>query len=236
MLAGAFVRGAQQLSGIAAFNTYTHYLFEQAEGNVSRTTSVIIFGSLLTLMCLISSIILDKLGRRLSMMISCVGCTIVLGAEAIYFYIKDFCQVGLSAVTWIPLAGMIMYVFVYSIGLGIVPTLITSELFSASIKAKGVCVANVIFFLYISIGTKLFQYTAHNLGMFAPFLIFSVSCLLSAIITYYVVPETRGRTLEEIQVSLANKDMKEKPSKAWYIQNSNILVNRLMESIINSIK
>lgn len=202
LFAGAFIRGAQQLSGIAAFNVYTNYLFLQAGGELSHAVSSVIFQTILVVMNVIGSCTLDKLGRKKSMIFSCASCCLILGAEAAFFYIKVNTTIDVSHLMWFPLVGLIVYVIVYSIGLGIVPTLILSELFSASIKAKAVCVINVIFCLYVSGGTKLFQYLTDSFGLHAPFMVFCVCCLVSTILSFFFVPETKGKTLEEIQQSM----------------------------------
>lgn len=213
LLAGCFVRAAQQFSGIAAFNVYTSYLFQQADTSISHTNSAIIFEFILVAMNICSSYFLDKLGRRKAMIISCCGSAFILLAEAIYFYLRDHAIVDVTYVKWIPLAGLVIYVIIYSVGLGIVPTLMLSELFSASIKGKAMCVVNIVFCLYVSAGTKIFQLLTANFGLCSPFLFFSVSCVFSTILSYYIVPETSGKTLEEIQENMTTKKAKKIDSK-----------------------
>lgn len=202
LLACIFTRGAQQFSGMSAFNVYTQYLFQQSGGELSSTVSSIIFTSVVACMTAIASPILDKLGRKYAMLISSGGCAIVLASEAVYFYLKENNLVDVTDVRWYPLAGMIMYVVVFSIGMGLVPTLILSEMFSTSVKGKGLCLTNIFFQIFVMIGTKIFQVLSSNFGFYSPFLLFSVCCVFSTFLTFYLVPETKGKTLEEIQMSV----------------------------------
>lgn len=203
---GAFLRTAQQLSGILCFMSYSKYIFQQAGGNISSTESSIIFSSACLLSNFCSSMILDKIGRRPAMVTSLFGCTIFLFAEAAYFYISsDYTNIDASTYSWIPLTGMIFYVIFYSIGLGVVPTLALTEMFSTSIKGKGVCVLNILFSILVSAVNKIFQLLESNFGMYSALLFFSVCSFCNGVAAIYVVPETKGKTLEEIQQSLKSR-------------------------------
>lgn len=203
LYAGIFLRASQQFAGIGSFAVYTQYIFIQAGGNVSATLSAIIFFGLCTILNLCAGFTLDKLGRRKSYLYSLLLCGITLLLEAIYFYIQQYCpEIDVKFLNWIPLTGMIIYVVFYSFGLGIVPTLMLGELFSASIKGKGLCLLNVLFGVLISTITKLFHLLETNFGLSAPFMFFSISCFISTILSFYFVPETKGKTLEEIQQDL----------------------------------
>ncbi|EFA06748.1 facilitated trehalose transporter Tret1-2 homolog [Tribolium castaneum] len=210
--AGVFLRASQQLGGISSFAVYTQYIFLKSGGDVSASTSSIIFMGLCAALNMCAGFTLDRIGRRRSYFLSLLLCGSVLLCEAVYFILEQFYgdKVDVQVVNWIPLVGMILYVIFYSFGLGIVPTLMLGELFSASIKGKGLFVLNIVFALLVSGATKLFHILDTSFGLFAPFLFFSVSCFLSAILALYFVPETKGKTLEEIQQSLKGRKQQDK--------------------------
>lgn len=210
LTAGTFLRFSQQLSGISCFAVYTQYIFKQAGGNVTATESAVIFQTTLAIATFVCSVFSDKIGRRSSMAVSLLTSAVVIGAVTIFFYIlKEHPEIDISNFTWIPLAGMILYVITYSVGLGIVPTLMLGELFSASIKGKGLAVLTIVLSITVSVMTKVFQVMEVNFGMYAPFALFSVCCFVNTFFTYYFVPETKGKTLEEIQQELkGNKNTK----------------------------
>lgn len=203
LIAGIFLRSSQQLGGISSFIVYTQYIFLQSGGDVSASTSSIIFMSLCTILNFFAGFALDRIGRRKSYIFSSFLCGIVLLGEAVYFSIEKFSpDVDLSGITWIPLAGMILYIFFYSFGLGIVPTLMLGELFSAHIKGKCLILLNIVYAILIASTTKVFHLLDTSFGLFSPFLLFAVCCLVSGVLAFYYVPETKGKTLEEIQQSL----------------------------------
>lgn len=208
LLAAFFLRLSQQLSGMAPFAVYTQYIFLQATGgDISATDSSILVCAVLLIISIWASIFMDKLGRRKSMIISLASCSIILGAVAIYFYIS-VSGVNVTGFTWIPLAGMLLYTITFSIGLGLVPTLMLGELFSASIKSKGSCVMIVVYGLSVSGLNKLFQVLETDLGLYAPFAFFSVCCFYNIFLIMTFVPETKCKTLEEIQQELNHRSNK----------------------------
>jgi MFS family permease len=210
--AGIFLRASQQLGGISSFAVYTQYIFLKSGGNVSASTSAIIFMGLCAVLNMCAAFTLDRFGRRKSYFVSLLLCGMVLLCEATYFFIEQFYggEVNVAIVNWIPLVGMITYVVFYSFGLGIVPTLMLGELFSASIKGKGLLLLNIVFGVLVCCTTKLFHLLDTSFGLYAPFLFFSISCFISTILAVYFVPETKGKTLEEIQQSLKASKTKDK--------------------------
>lgn len=203
LLAGMGLRWFQQLCGISVFSVYAQYIFQQAGGGISAIQSAIMFQGAVTVGNVICAFFLDKIGRRSATISSLFCCALVLTGEAAYFYISlKHPEVDLSYFQWMPLAGMLIFVPVFSFGLGIVPTLMLGELFSASIKGKGLCMLNINWGVALSTLSKVFQLMETKYGLYSPFTLFAVSCFINTALAYYVVPETKGKTLEEIQQDL----------------------------------
>lgn len=200
--AGVFLRTAQMFSGTACFASYMQYIFEMSPGNISPVNATIICNVLSFLTTLCAAYFLDKMGRRLIVATSLAGCALSLTCVASYFYIEHETSVDLSNLTWIPLVGTIFYVMVYSFGLVMVPTLMLGELFSANAKMKALPLLTGVMGFWISVTTKLFHLLYVNFGMYTPFMFFGACCFCNVLLSFYFVPETRGKTLEEIQLSL----------------------------------
>ncbi|KAK4885079.1 hypothetical protein RN001_001350 [Aquatica leii] len=200
------LRMSQILSGLPAFAVYTQYIFSLSAANLPASTCAIVYTGLFFLMSSTCSFFVDKLSRKWLMIFSSFGCTIALLIESMYFYFILQTNVHLTSYNWIPLAGMSLYIIMFSLGLGILPNLLLSELFSASIKGKATSVVNIIFFLCIIIVPKLFQLLSSNFGMYVPFFVFFCCTCCSTLFSYYFVPETKGKTLEEIQQMLTKKN------------------------------
>lgn len=202
LIACVFLRSSQVLSGITCFATYNQYIFARSAGNISAANSAIIYNVLLLFCTLITMQFIDKLGRRIVIIVSAIGCGLSLTIVSCYFYIESNMPAVIGNVTWIPLAGMIFYVISFSFGLSTVPSLMLGELFSSSAKTKALSVLIVVVGFWVAVTAKLFQLLNTYFGMHVPFAFFSVCCFCSTILAFYLVPETKGKTLEEIQVSL----------------------------------
>ncbi|KAF5273109.1 hypothetical protein FQA39_LY07599 [Lamprigera yunnana] len=205
LLISTMMRTCQQFTGITAFAVYTPYIFLLVGGNISASSSSIIYTGILFAMASVCSFVVDKFGRRLLLIFSSIGVTIALFVEAIYFYLMLETNINMSNFNWVPLAGMMLFIITCTSGLGILPTLMLSELFSASIKSKAVCVVNMCFGVCIIVTSKLFQALSSSCGIHVPFAVFGVCTFFSSILSYLYVPETKGKSLEEIQQMLTKE-------------------------------
>lgn len=195
------LRTIQQFSGISAFTLYTQLLFKGAVEDIQPSTAAIIFSSIQLVLTLISSFIVDKTGRKPLLIFSCISCCIILVVEGTFSALKDN-DVDLTGIKWIPMTGLILFIILFSVGLGSIVNLMLGELFSASVKAKALCLVNIYFAICYGLTSKFFQFMADWRGLTIPFFVFSFCSGMGAIFCYYFVPETKGKTLEEIQQSL----------------------------------
>lgn len=132
-------------------------------------------------------------------MFSLLGCGIVLIFLAVYFFLDQNMEVDMTLVQWFPLVGMLAYIISMSFGVGIIPLLMLGELFSTSIKAKALTFTTVVTGLIQFMTSQIFYELYLKCGLFAPFLMFAISCFISTLLTVKIIPETKGKTLEEIQ-------------------------------------
>lgn len=203
LVAGLFMRISQMLSGLFVFISYTQFIFLKAGGNVDPSVSAIIYTGLAATLFLVASVFAEKLGRKKSLSISLVLSAVVLLLEGFYFYVDQYIkEIDLSNLKWFPLAGMLVFLIFVSFGVAIIPTLMLSELFSASIKAKAVSIVMAAYAIsYVLMNTLFYQLTS-SLGLCAPFFVFGICNIVSAFLVGILVPETKGKTLEDIQQDL----------------------------------
>lgn len=103
----------------------------------------------------------------------------------------------------IPLATLICYIFFFAMGMGPIPWLVNGELFAPEIKgpANGITVTTNWIVLFAI--TKTFPTIAADLGPNYAFYMYSAFLALCAIFVRFFVPETRGKTLQQIQEELS---------------------------------
>nr|CAI5864712.1 unnamed protein product [Callosobruchus analis] len=98
-----------------------------------------------------------------------------------------------------PFVCIVLFTLAYSFGLGPVPYAYMSEFFPQHVKNLGVSVCTAIGFLVSGLIALVFPYFMDYLGMQWCFWLFGTICMICTIFTKYVVPDTDGKTLDEIQ-------------------------------------
>lgn len=201
----AVLRGVQQLSGSAAILFYTQSIFKESGNQVSSKVATIIYYSVQLVVTFISGGMVDIAGRRSLLILSVSGSAVALFCEATYFYVKTKTSIDISSLSYLSIVFLLAFVIFFSLGMQSIPVLMLGEIFPANVKAFALSLSDVYFYLLTSVVCKFFQYTKDNVGIFLPFYGFSGVCFFGLIFIFFVVPETKGKTLEEIQENLEGK-------------------------------
>lgn len=204
----AGLRGFQQFSGTTAINFYAQEIFKQAGSEVSPKEASIIYFAVMFLMTILSSSIVDKAGRKPLLIISMSGSIFALLVEATYFYLQHKSTLDLSDFEFVPVAGLILFVIFFSCGMQSIPICLLGELFSTSVKAYALCLADVYYSVVATIASKFLQVMMDNYGIHMAFYGFTICSVLGLIFIIFVVPETKGKSLEEIQSFLKGEEYK----------------------------
>ncbi|KAK5640546.1 hypothetical protein RI129_011357 [Pyrocoelia pectoralis] len=213
------MRAIQQCSGMLAITFYAQTIFKSASDDLSSSTATIIYFSVHLAVACISSLIMDRTGRRPLLIISTVGTAIALLLEGLYFYLKtDHPDLGISRYSFIPVAALISFIILFGIGLQTIPILLLGELFPTNVKAFALCVADIYFSIVATIVSKFFQAMKDNYGMHVPFFAFTVCCAVGLLFIIFCVPETKGKTLEQIQEEFKGKSKDDVHQKETFKQ------------------
>ncbi|XP_044734624.1 facilitated trehalose transporter Tret1-like [Chrysoperla carnea] len=198
------LKSMQMMSGIYAMQIFAELIFTRADGFFSGSVSAIIFGAAQFLSGFFAMLIVDKVGRRPLLIISSIGCFIALTSQAVYFYIQFHEITDLEAYGWVPVTALMVYIIMYSVGLGAIPLMVPSEMFPTNIKAKALCITDLYLAMLGFLIVILYQPVANGFGSHIPFIIFAVSCIFGVLFTIFIMPETKGKSLEDIQNILRN--------------------------------
>ncbi|XP_067014325.2 facilitated trehalose transporter Tret1 isoform X2 [Anabrus simplex] len=196
----------QQLSGINALIYYAVEIFNDAGSSVSGYISSIIIGAVQILAVSIPCFTVDRFGRKPLLIISSILVAICLGLISGYFYFKDH-NYDIDSWRWIPLTSLVTYVITLTIGFGTLPFFMVAELVPTSIKGKVTSASTSLYWATSFLVTKIFPYMVHNVGQDITYGILSGISVLACIFTIFAVPETKGKSREEIQDILENRFM-----------------------------
>jgi sugar porter (SP) family MFS transporter len=186
---------------------YTTMIFDEAGSTISSDMSVIIYCSVELLATFVATAVVDRCGKRPLFIISTLGCAISLLVLGTYFYLKDS-QIDnfVETFDWIPITFLVAYNVLFSMGLAFSTVTVVSELFPTNVKAVALGVADTFSVSMGTIASKFFQIANDQYGMYVPFWAFGVCCVVGLVLIVKFVPETKGKTLEEIQYCLMGRD------------------------------
>ncbi len=190
-----------QLSGINAIMYYAPRIFEMTGlgTNASLFQSTII-GATNLVFTIVAMLIIDKYGRRTLMLIGSVGLAVFLGLIARAFYLKGFEG---SAVLYF-LIGNQMF---FAVSQGAVIWVFLSEIFPNSVREKGQALGSLTHWVGAATISWIFPVVT-NIPAIGPgnsFMFFSIMMVLQFFFAWKVMPETKGKSLEEIQKSMGIK-------------------------------
>lgn len=194
----------QQLSGLGAILAYTEYIFVAAGTKFSADVSSIIVGVVLFLASFGGPLIVDRKGRKFLLICSALGCMLSEAVLGLYFYMLDKSTVSLDNLSWLPILCLMVYTVTFNIGFGPLPYTITSEVLPSNVKFFLATITGFTGWLVSFLVTKFFNDLNNSLGRGGTFWLFSGFCGLALVFIIFVVPETKGRSFQEIQ-SLLNR-------------------------------
>lgn len=205
----------QQLCGIDAVLFYTVQIFKEAHSSVDANVSTNVIGFIEVAMGFVVAATIDRFGRKPLLVFSGSAMTICLGVFGYYYRMKEDNQ-DITWISWLPLTCISMFNVVFSLGYGSVPYSIISEMFPPETKAiaGSICIMTNWFLVFLV--TRTFHVLTRLLHESVTFWLFASVCAMSAVFAFVYVPETKGKTLQEIQTKLAlgKKRARERKHKA----------------------
>ncbi|MBN3321638.1 GTR10 protein, partial [Atractosteus spatula] len=113
--------------------------------------------------------------------------------------------VGYGILNWISLLSMMAFVSAYSVGFGPMTWLVLSEIFPASLRGRAFAFTNCFNWAANLIVTFTFLNVIDTLGLSWTFLLYGLTGVLAVLFIYFLLPETKGKSLEEIDKELSGK-------------------------------
>lgn len=194
LLIGIMLAGLQQISGITPIFTFLPDIFRAAGTPTGDAFFQSVLVSVINLVFTLFALwLVDQAGRK----------TLILAGTAVQF-------VSLALVGWfyhIHGSGLAVLVFVmgfvagHAFGNGVACWVIISEIYPTKVRGRGMSIATTALWLVGYVGNQLFPIMQKNLGSDGTFWCFSAGALLTIVLVGALVPETKGRSLEEITQS-----------------------------------
>lgn len=191
LLLGIMLAGLQQISGITPLFSFLPEIFRAAGTATSDAFFQSVLVSLINLLFTLFALwLVDRAGRK----------TLILAGTSLQF-------VSFALVGWfyhIHGSGLAVLVFVMSFvaghafGNGVACWVIISEIYPTKVRGRGMSIATTALWLVGYLGNQTFPILQKHLGSDGTFWLFSAGALLTIVLVGWLVPETKGRSLEEI--------------------------------------
>lgn len=192
----------EMFTGFEAITSFASMAFSSSD-SLSQNEFTILFGFFQFISVCMSSFVIDKFNRRTLFLLSFAASAIVHAITTALYYINQSVT-SVPYFPWLIFVTITLYSIIYSMGILPIYYILRGELFPQSMKAMGSSLGVVANALVGFITTKMFLWISTQFGMQLNFLLFSVVSVISFIYVYFEVPETKGKTLVEIQKSWEN--------------------------------
>ncbi|KAL0806042.1 hypothetical protein Bca101_098533 [Brassica carinata] len=193
---GSTLFALQQLSGINAVFYFSSTVFKKA--GVPSASANICVGVCNLLGSTVAVVLMDKLGRKVLLIGSFAGMAVSLGLQALAHasYSSTFGTLFLSV------GGMLLFVLSFATGAGPVPSILLSEICPGRLRATALAVCLAVHWVINFFVGLLFLRMLEQLGSVLLNAIFGFFCVVAVFFVQKNVIETKGKSLQEIEISL----------------------------------
>lgn len=201
----------QQFSGLFVLIVYAVKFSMEAGVVIDPFLCAVYVGIVRIVGTLLMGVIMDRFGRRLPAMFSGVVMAICM------FGIGGYIASGSSVASWLPVLLILAYIFSSSMGLLTLPFTMMAEVFPQRFRglASGIAIGALYSMSFMV--TKLYPTMVNKMGTVNVFVFYGVVSISSVVFVYFILPETKGKTLEQIE------DIFKKPKRLEDI-NENLML------------
>ncbi|MEO9802491.1 MAG: sugar porter family MFS transporter [Reichenbachiella sp.] len=195
VIVGMFLALFSQITGINAIIYYAPEIFKSVGfGRDSAMLQTVMIGVVNTIFTFVAIKFIDKLGRRTLLLWGISGMIVCLGGVGTMFYFE------MSSGPWL-LLFILGFIACFASSLGPIPWVFISEIFPT--KVRGVAMSMAVFTIWIGVVliTQLTPMMLDEIGGAYTFWVFMINAIILLVFTFKMIPETKGKTLEEIERS-----------------------------------
>lgn len=198
LIVGFGIQCFQQITGIDATVYYSPEILKEAgiKSNSKLLAATVAVGVTKTAFILVATFLIDKLGRKPLLYISTIGMTVCLFSLGLTLAFLGNGQIGI-ALAILFVCGNVAF---FSVGIGPVCWVLTSEIFPLKLRAQAAALGAMGNRVSSGLIAMSFLSVSSAITFAGTFLIFSAISALSVLFVYALVPETKGKSLEQIEL------------------------------------
>ena len=189
----------QQITGINTIMYYAPKIFAQVgQSNDIALLQTIAIGGTNFIFTVVAMLFIDRFGRKFLILAGSLGMTFMLIGLSLLYFLK-------AATGVLVLIFILGYIAFFAASLGPALWVVVSEIFPNRLRSKGMSVALVALWIACTVVTIVFPVMLEALSGATTFLVFALICVANLWYVWRYVPETKGKTLEELEVELILK-------------------------------
>ncbi|WP_137291234.1 sugar porter family MFS transporter [Natronorubrum halophilum] len=199
LIVGVGLAVFQQVTGINTVMYYAPTILESTGfADTASILATVGIGAVNVVMTVVAVLLIDRTGRRPLLLTGLAGMTGMLAVLGAAFYMP-----GLSGIIgWVATGSLMLYVGFFAIGLGPVFWLMISEIYPMEVRGRAMGVVTVLNWAGNLVVSLTFLRLVDVFGQSGTFWLYGALSLLALVFCYRLVPETKGRSLEEIESDL----------------------------------
>jgi sugar porter (SP) family MFS transporter len=183
----------QQITGINAVLYYAPRIFERAGfERVSAICQSTIVGLVNMLFTIVAIVLVDRVGRKPLLLIAAAGMAVSQFLLGFAFNLQSLSGSAILAV-------ILLYIAFFAMAMGPIVWVVMSEIFPTRLRGSAMAIATVILWLSDFAVTLTFPVISDRLNESTAFWIYAAMCAIDFVFMLAVLPETKGKTLEEIE-------------------------------------
>ncbi len=197
VLLGSLLAAFQQITGINAVISYAPTIFSQANvGSDQALLQSVLVGVVNLVATIVALWLVDRKGRKVLLLWGTVGMTISLSYMVYSFTFETTGSLGI-------LLSLLGYIAFFAASLAPVMWVVTSEIYPNRIRGLAMSFSTGISWVCTFLTVQFFPWMLNNLGGVYTFGFFGIFSLIAFIFILIYIPETKGKTLEQLEVDLA---------------------------------
>jgi sugar porter (SP) family MFS transporter len=193
LIIGIAMAVLQQITGINIIMYYAPTIFQAAGSAIDASIiQAVAVGGMNLVATLVAIYMVDKFGRKILLLVGSAG-------MAVFLLLVGLALQGESQNAYLVVIFVVCYVGFFAVSLGPVVWVVISEIFPTKVRGRAMAIATVFLWTTNAVVTQIFPLMLDCLAPIITFGFFAAMSVITFIFVMLVVPETKGKTLEEIE-------------------------------------
>ncbi|GEO27460.1 arabinose-proton symporter [Alicyclobacillus acidoterrestris] len=193
LLVAVVLAAMQQFTGTSAVAYYAPIIFKQGgAGDNAALIETVLIGAIKVIFTIVLMLLVDRVGRRRLLLIGASMMAIFLSILGVSF---EAATVSIGVV----LAFILLHTVAFELSWGGGVWIVISEIFPTRIRGRAMAIGSFVLWGATYLVTQFFPVMMSHLGASITFWVFALMCIIMFLFTLRFVPETKGKSLEQIQ-------------------------------------